>query len=157
MVKSIDVAKYIINFFHECEDLITNLKLQKLLYYVQGWHLGLHGEPIFSDDFEAWVHGPVQPEIYRQYQHYRWNPISEDVKNPELDHLLVKHINEVLKEYATETAYSLERMTHLEDPWIIARGSIPHFEASTAQITKESMKNFFARIANEEDKKDIPN
>lgn len=57
MKYSHDVAKYIIAEFHEAEDFITNMKVQKLLYYVQGWHLGLYGAPVFDKQFQVWFMG----------------------------------------------------------------------------------------------------
>jgi len=80
-----DVAKYIIAEFHEAEDFITNMKVQKLLYYVQGWHLGLYGAPVFDEQFQAWVHGPVQYEVYNEYKNYRWNLISEPIEKPKFE------------------------------------------------------------------------
>ncbi|HUZ03805.1 MAG TPA: type II toxin-antitoxin system antitoxin SocA domain-containing protein, partial [Acidobacteriaceae bacterium] len=56
-----DIAKYFIASFQKKNKAISNLKLQKLLYYAQAWHLALYGSPLFSDSIEAWVHGPVVP------------------------------------------------------------------------------------------------
>lgn len=150
MVSAQTVAYYVINFFHEREDLITNLKLQKLLYYVQGWHLGLYEKELFQEDFQAWIHGPVQCNIYNEYKHYRWNPISETTPPFEVYTNVESHINEVLYTYGIETAYALERMTHREDPWLLARDNLPHDAESTNIISKESMQTYFSRLANEE-------
>jgi|ERR1051325_8536095 uncharacterized phage-associated protein len=150
MITAQDVAKYVIKFFHESEDLITNLKLQKLLYYIQGWHLGLYEKPLFEEDFQAWVHGPVQPAIYGEYKSYRWNPISEDIPDIQFPDAVKTHIDEVLETFGPETAYSLERMTHHEEPWILARNGIPHEQDCTNVITKQSMQSYFSRRANEE-------
>lgn len=144
-----DVAKYVINAFHEREDLITNLKLQKLLYYVQGWYLGLYGKEIFSEDFEAWVHGPVVPAVYHQYKSYRWYPITEEIKDiSNISFDIRNHIDEVLNLYGTDTGWELERRTHLERPWLDARGDIPNDEECTNIIEKNSMRVFFEKLAN---------
>ncbi|MDP2247969.1 MAG: DUF4065 domain-containing protein, partial [Nitrosomonadales bacterium] len=82
MTTAINVARYIIRKFQDAGDPVTNLKLQKLLYYVQGWHLGIYNTPAFEDDFQAWVHGPVVPSTFQEYRHNRWNPIVEDVQVP---------------------------------------------------------------------------
>ena len=55
MANAHEVARYIIRFFQEAGDPVTNLKLQKLLYYVQGWHLALKGQPAFPERLEAWM------------------------------------------------------------------------------------------------------
>lgn len=54
-----NIAHYVLHLFQASGESITNLKLQKLLYYIQGWNLGLHHKSIFKEDFEAWIHGPV--------------------------------------------------------------------------------------------------
>ena len=51
-------------------DLMTNLRLQKLLYFAQGWHLARFGRPLFDASIEAWPYGPVVPEVYRAYKEY---------------------------------------------------------------------------------------
>lgn len=151
MVHVDDVAGYIIKFFHDSGDLITNLKLQKLLYYVQGWYLGLYGEAVFSQELQAWVHGPVQPQVYQQYKKYAWNPISEDVGAVMLECIIENHIKEVLEEYGGESAWNLERMTHRESPWLEARKNLPKEADSTAVITHQSMQKYFSYLANEKD------
>lgn len=148
MASSLDVAKHIVKFFQECQDPVTNLKLQKLLYYVQGWSLALRNKPAFTESLEAWVHGPVEPCTYKHYKNYRWNPINASVVAPKIESDLKNHIDEVLAVYGEDSAYSLERRTHLEDPWILARNGLPPDAESTAVITEQSMKVFFQKQAN---------
>ena len=57
--KLIAVAEYIL----EREGAISTMKLQKLLYFAQGWSLAITNEPLFEDDFEAWSSGPVLPAL----------------------------------------------------------------------------------------------
>ena len=59
------------------DELITNLKLQKLLYYAQGCVMALTDEPLFDEDIQAWEHGPVVPEIYHKYKSYGKSGIME--------------------------------------------------------------------------------
>ena len=61
MNKAIEISKYIVNYANEKGLDITNLKLQKLLYYVQAAFLLLSEgkEPCFSDKIVACLHGPV--------------------------------------------------------------------------------------------------
>ena len=63
-VTAFDVANYFLSI-PEYEDL-TNLKLQKLVYYAQGIHLAIYGKPLFNEAIKAWEHGPVVPELYRK-------------------------------------------------------------------------------------------
>lgn len=141
------VAKHIIRFFQEAGDPVTNLKLQKLLYYVQGWHLALLERPAFNDRIEAWVHGPVQPSVYGAYKSYRWNPITEATEQPEIHHDTVDVIEEVLRVYGVETGFQLELRSHSEPPWLQARGGLAPDEESTAIITPDSMRAYFSTLA----------
>lgn len=61
MTSIFDVSKYILEHF---DQPISPRKLQKLTYLSQGWSLTLTGKPIFSEDFEAWKHGPINRELF---------------------------------------------------------------------------------------------
>lgn len=126
---------------------ISNLKLQKLLYYVQGWHLGIHGKPIFHEHIEAWVHGPVVPVIFREFRDFKWNPIVVDERPVQIDLQLSGHALAVLGAYGKLTAAQLEAVSHLEEPWIEARKGLDPREPSHAVITHASMKRFFGKLA----------
>lgn len=126
---------------------ITNLKLQKLLYYAQAWSLVLRREPLFEEDFEAWVHGPVLPSVFQRFKSYRWNPIAEDVK-PIQDAQIISHLEKVMKVYGNATAGQLERQTHREAPWKDARYGLEPDESSNNVVTKQSMKTFYSERLN---------
>ena len=65
MISCQDVANYFLSLCDEdAGDLISNLKLQKLVYYAQGFHLAISGEPLFDEKIMAWEHGPVIPQLY---------------------------------------------------------------------------------------------
>src|SRR5690606_2181421 len=67
-------------------DSISNLKVQKLLYFCQGWALVLLEKPLFKADFKAWKHGPVIPETYHRFKKHGWGPMPPGdmlVENPE--------------------------------------------------------------------------
>jgi uncharacterized phage-associated protein len=147
-----EVAKYIIAEFHESEDLITNMKVQKLLYYVQGWHLGLYGTPVFPDEFQAWVHGPVQNEVYQEYKEYSWNPITKPIEKPKFEQSLINHIEQVLECYGGETGFSLELMTHKEWPWIEARDDLAFNEPSQNILSIKTMTEYFTELVQENEK-----
>ena len=123
-MKVYDVADYFLTLQNEdCEDYISNLKLQKLCYYAQGFHLALKGSRLFPDDLEAWQHGPVVRALYKKYSSFGsgaltvtdgfdWDKISKDNKDL---------LNEVFMQYAQYSAWKLRDMTHVETPWINAR------------------------------------
>lgn len=145
------VADYIIRFYHKHGDLITNLKLQKLVYYAQAWHLGLYNKPLFDEEFQAWISGPVQPELYERFKKYQWNPISEDNETVLPEHI-EEHLQEIIQVYGKYEAYYLERMTHEEEPWIIARAGIPSDQSSNAVISQQDMQRFYQPTSDGEEK-----
>ena len=145
-----EVANYFIRLANETGSYISNLKLQKLVYYAQAWHLAIHGTPLFEEDFEAWIHGPVIPELYRQYKDFGWKPILKDVSKPSFSLDVQEFLQEVAEVYFACDAYELERMTHQEDPWIKARGGLPMDAPSSATISKESMLEYYKARAEED-------
>jgi len=147
MIKPLDIAKYIIYQFQDAGDFISNLKVQKLLYYVQGWHLGLYETPVFNEDFEAWIHGPVLVDVYHHFKHYKWLPITEEITVPVLEEKYKNHIDEVLNAYGCDSAWELELKTHREYPWIKARKGLSIDAPSSEIITKDSMMLFFKEEA----------
>ena len=135
------IAESIINLSHYRAAPVTNLKLQKLLYYAQAWHLAINNnEPLFSEDFEAWVHGPVIPSIFRTYKSYKWSPI-DDV--PLTQRVADSHLQEVWRVYGTLKAFELERLTHSEDPWKQAREGLAPDASSNELISKDSIYRYY--------------
>jgi uncharacterized phage-associated protein len=113
-----EVAGY---FLAKCDeaagDLISNLKLQKLLYYAQGFCLALTSKPLFHEPIEAWTHGPVVPAVYHRFKDYRdfGLPIPADI--PQFDSGTQELLDEVYAVYGQFSAWKLRNMTHLESPW----------------------------------------
>lgn len=127
---------------------VSNLKLQKLLYYVQGWKLGLYGSTAFYEQIEAWAHGPVVPAAFYEYRHFGWNPITVPAGSYDLSTDDVAHIRSVLEIYGDFTATQLEQFSHEETPWIIARGALEPGAICRTEITQASMQTYFAERAN---------
>jgi uncharacterized phage-associated protein len=131
MVSPLDVARYFIFRAYEDgrESLMTNMKVQKLLYYTQSLHLALFDEPLFDDEIQAWRYGPVCPPVYFSYREYESRQLPKPQKN-ELTHFPEKTQNlleEILSFFGKHHAYYLSDMTHLEFPWQKARnGFLPH-------------------------------
>lgn len=141
------VADYLVVESRERGELLTNLKLQKLLYYAQAWFLALHDEPLFQEDFQAWVHGPVLPSQYQRFKHNQWRPIMDDVMPPtEIEPRIEAHLDEILDVFGSEPATALEIMTHRERPWLEARGGIAPDEPSNAVVRKETMQDFYRSL-----------
>ena len=145
------ISDFLLVNSREAGEVLTNLKLQKLLYYSQAWFLALVGRPLFDEDFQAWVHGPVLPSQYYRFNDFKWQPITTDVSEPTFaDTTIADHLCEVLEVFGPESAFRLEQMTHGEQPWQLARGELPPHEPSRAIIRKEWMRDYYAGLASGE-------
>jgi uncharacterized phage-associated protein len=96
--------------------------LQKLLYYAQGFHLALQGEPLFGEEIEAWEHVPVIPSIYESYKRYRKRAIDRhDLGAADIGERLAPETREILDVvqavYGQIPAWRLSKLAHLEPPW----------------------------------------
>jgi uncharacterized phage-associated protein len=124
MVSVIDVATYLLELSKEnTEDgeyeLISHMKLQKLVYYCQGFHLALYDSPFFPEQIEAWTHGPVCPRLYHVLKVYGSSPIAAII-DPDKINLSDREKNLVAMVYDSYGQYSalrLREMTHKEGPW----------------------------------------
>lgn len=102
---------------------VTNLSLQKLAYFCQGWHLALADRPLVADSFEAWKFGPVLPSVYHKFKVFSSNPIPPEhplVRSSEaqLDNWSSALIDRVLDVYGEYTGAQLVEMSHVTDgPW----------------------------------------
>lgn len=139
------VARFIVKI---SEGPTSNLKLQKLLYYVQGWNLGIYGKPIFHADIQAWAHGPVVPDVFHALRHHGWNPVPVPSRAVNIEPQFESHIRNVLQAYGGFSAEQLERLSHTEKPWLDARGDIPPSAPSRVVITQKSMKEYFGSRVN---------
>ena len=140
--KALDIAKKLIFKAQNDEpnggERLTNLKLQKLLYYQQGFHLAFFGTPLFAEDVEAWMYGPVVPAVYDEYSAYGSSAVPE-VKEPvSLSENEEELFNEVYDAYREFSAIGLMNRTHSERPWLDA---VPHDRGTV--ISQESMMSYF--------------
>jgi uncharacterized phage-associated protein len=149
-----DIADFFIALSNSTQNLITNMQLQKLVYYAQAWHLAVEDAPMFDAEFQAWVHGPVIPALYARYKAFTWHPIERpDLTESDVERikgLLPAESRDVLGEVAEEyfglSAYELERLVHQEEPWRRARAGLAPDESSQAVIKNEWMRDFYRRF-----------
>ena len=102
------------------DDRITHLKVQKLLFYCQGWMLTLHEQPLFFQPIEAWKHGPVVRDVYDSLQWHGAGPITLpiDTARETYGQEQEKLLNEVWRVYGDYTAAQLRSLTHVSNsPW----------------------------------------
>ncbi|HEX8064537.1 MAG TPA: type II toxin-antitoxin system antitoxin SocA domain-containing protein [Allosphingosinicella sp.] len=126
-----DIANYVLDTAETRGVPITNLSLQKLLYFVHGWFYSIYDRPLVRNKFEAWQHGPVQRVIYDQFKVCRNAPIrglratyidpenGESVyREPTVDPDHARLIDQVLDKYEKFSAGQLVEQSHVEDgPW----------------------------------------
>ncbi|MCT4612602.1 MAG: DUF4065 domain-containing protein [Clostridia bacterium] len=107
-------------------ECITNLKMQKLLYYAQGVYLAYKDNELFGNDIYAWNHGPVVKEVYDEYKSYGRQGIDVEISEGEKSEILkaigfkedsLEVLETVYKNYAKYSAWHLVEMTHSEKPW----------------------------------------
>jgi uncharacterized phage-associated protein len=103
----------------EAGDTISNLVLQKLVYYAQGFWLALYDQPLFPDPICKWQHGPVVPDLYHKYKQFGSGPIpaAEGVDLDKFPSEVRELLDEVYTEYGQFSAWKLRDMTHAEPPW----------------------------------------
>lgn len=142
---SILVSKYVIKTLKEQNKEINHLKLQKILYYIQAWNLALLNEPLFEEDFEAWLHGPVIRKVWDEYKGHSVliGELSEQDENINLKFTEDQEdvIEDVIDAYGNKSGYYLESLTHQEDPWKNARK-----QGENTIIKKEEMKKYYRNL-----------
>lgn len=154
MISIKQATDYILSKVCELGRGVSPLKLQKLLYYVQSWHLALEDSVLFQGKFQAWVHGPVNRDVYDRFasEYSLYSPISYERLSdydadfsgmPEEDKLF---INEVLDAYAGFSGDQLEDLSHSEMPWINARIGLREGERSERFIQESDMKEYYASL-----------
>lgn len=148
-----DIADYFLRIVdRDSGSTLTPLKLQKILYYAQGYYLAINDVELFREEFQAWTHGPANPKIYDKYKKYGYNSIDYPSNKPKkISDELLKFLYDIWNTFGIFDGKYLEKLTHSEEPWIKARrkAKCQDGESCTEIITKESMKNFFKKKLNE--------
>lgn len=119
-------AKTIANFFlsqAKRDDVpVSPMKLLKLLYFAHGWYLAITGEPLLEERIEAWIYGPVIPDIYLEFKQFGNDPITGNFEPHNLpreeNHDVNVILGEVWKTFKGYSAVALSNMTHEKGtPW----------------------------------------
>lgn len=158
MYSVLDVSRHVINYCNDKDYDLSNLKLQKLLYFIQAYYVSKTAskEPCFGDKIEAWVFGPVVPRAYHEYKKYGSTnipPITTYIQIDENDFWqskVVKYNDETLAKSDKElidrlidnfskfSTTALVRITHNQLPWIEA-----YNRGKDKVITVEAMRSYF--------------
>ena len=152
-LSAMDVARYIIAAFYRKDkeidegvsEGISNLKLQKLLYFCQAFALVKIGKPMFKEDLYAWKYGPVVSEVYEAYKEHKNNPLPKqktkqgDTTLSDADKKIVK---EVLKTFGGYSAIRLMNITHSHKPWKNLEKKVEKGKRDVV-IPQESIKKYY--------------
>ena len=148
MANIFDVAEWFLS-----RDTMTHKKLQKLCYYYKAWGAALYAVDVLPcNQFQAWVHGPVCPELYDKYKDYYWNDIPKTHDNSSLfSPKELDLLESVWLTYGDMSANALEAQTHVELPWRNARKGVSDLQHSTNEISFNDMKDYYRAIYREAD------
>ncbi|WP_195531771.1 Panacea domain-containing protein [Bacteroides finegoldii] len=151
-----DIAEFTLLYFLENGISICPLKLQKILYYIQAWHMVYFDKALLFDDKpEAWVNGPVYRSIYNQFKHIG---IYDQITNDNVDlKLSLKEMKEKLMldddqesfleaiycNYGTMSHDKLVFLTHSEKPWSEKREGLSPFDYSDEELSIDTMYSYY--------------
>ncbi len=151
--KMLQVIAYV---FEELEE-VTPLMLQKILYFIQGLSYAINNKPMFYEECEAWVHGPVYREVYDMFKDFKYNPI-DDVRfvifegiTDQLTNEDKKIIDLVSNTFGMYSGKMLEKITHKEDPWKTARQGYSDNTSSHEVLSKQMIKNYYQAVSKKYD------
>lgn len=158
MYHVLDVCRHVINYSNENDYGISNLKLQKVLYFIQAYFLTetTAQEPCFGEKIEAWDFGPVVPEAYHEYKQYGsgdiptitsyfefdrdniWDSKRVEFYDDEISLSDKELIDRVVDKFSEYSATDLVTLTHKQSPWINAY--VPH---QNNEISLDSIREYF--------------
>lgn len=120
-MRVLQLAEYVIRRATSKEKTITNLKLQKTLYYLQGYSLRAFSKCAFPEDIRKWQYGPVAPTVYFAYSSYGAEalPTNPETVIPLITACQKDLFDKVIDKCLDHTARELVQMTHEEDPWLV--------------------------------------
>lgn len=141
----------VISYVFEKLEEVTPLMLQKLLYFIQGESYALNGKPMFRENCQAWVHGPVYPEVYDMFRDFKYNPIDDarfailEGTEDELSHEERMVVDLVVNTFGEYSGKMLERITHEEEPWKLARKGYADYIPSNEPIIMENIGAYYVK------------
>jgi len=141
-ITSLNVANYFLSL-KDYEDL-TNLKIQKMIYYAYGWHLALHDNPLFDERFEAWDYGPVIPRLYHAFKKYKDRPVpvARDF-NSNIIGDKTKFLDDIYIKYGHYSANKLCDLTHIKStPWYVVYND----DSTNCIINNQLLKVYFVEL-----------
>lgn len=114
------ISNAILKIAHESDQQLTNMQLQKLVYFAHGWYLAWKNEPLISDSVKAWNFGPVIPPLYNRLKKYGNDVVTEPISGEvQLDDEKVNDfLKKVYERYRSLNGAQMSYLTHKEGtPW----------------------------------------
>jgi len=117
-----DIANYFLWKAGQQGEFISNLKLQKLIYYAQGLSLVINDKPLFEDEIRAWSYGPVVPDLWAEYKQYGSNgiPPKSNFNCDTIDEEAREFLDEINEIFGQFSALRLMQISHSDQCWIDA-------------------------------------
>lgn len=143
MYNVLDVARYIIWYCKKKGYSISNLKLQKILYFVQAEFLVSVGSPCFAEEIEPGILVRIVPEVYHEFKIFGSADIPKFVCMNADEAILKKDktmINEMVTSVELTSASTLVEITHNQDPWLHA-----YERHCNNVIEKKAIKQYFEK------------
>jgi len=127
----------------EDQELLSNMKLQKLVYYAQGLYLVIYNSPLFKEEFEAWTYGPVLPDLYHSYKKYEASgiPADPDFSPSSIDDDTKEFLDEIYDVFGQFSAIRLMGIAHSDQCWIDAGIGNEISHESMQSCLKKYLKN----------------
>jgi uncharacterized phage-associated protein len=147
MTNVASVAHYFLQRTIDDGELISPLKMQKLVYYAYVWVLVKLRIKLFDESMQAWPNGPVVPSLYHLLKGCGSSPIDVELLNEYKDEFSVDVlgvIDDVYNKYQTFTAFELVGLTHSETPWKNAREGLSATDMSSNEISDEDIVKFYS-------------
>jgi uncharacterized phage-associated protein len=147
----------VIAYLFENLEEITPLMLQKLLYFIQGVSYAVNKMPMFYENCQAWVHGPVYPEVYDMFRDFKYNPIEDarfvilEGREKKLTDKESKIVDLVVNTFGEYSGKTLEKITHEEDPWKLARKGYSDNIVSNEPILMSTIESYYTEKGKEYD------
>lgn len=152
MASAHDVAAYILR----ARGPMSTMKLQKLVYYSQAWHLVWEQRPLFAEKIEAWANGPVVYELFDAHRgRYTIGPEWAEGDPGCLSSEERSSIDAVLESYGDLSGRQLSHLTHSEGPWREARRGLGPTDRSSSEITIAAMADFYEALDADEEAKPV--
>lgn len=147
MATANDVAAYVMDVLgRPC----STMKLQKLLYYSQGWSLIWDEEPLFDDAIQAWANGPV---VYSVFDNHRGRFRVDEWRYGDVNALTeaqMETVQTVVGFYGKYSGQELSELTHDEAPWLEAREGLSPGQRSQRALSLDTMQDFFGNLATQQ-------